>query len=47
MKDVNHKIVANGIEIRVSTKINREDYISLTDIAKYKSDSLMMLLKIG
>lgn len=32
------KIEAQGFEIQVYTKDFRNDYISLTDIAKYKSD---------
>lgn len=32
------KIEAQGLEIQVYTKDFRSDYISLTDIAKYKSD---------
>ena len=31
------KITANGMEIAVLSAINKEDYISLTDIAKYKN----------
>lgn len=32
----NNEVVVNGIDIRYK-KINKEDYISLTDIAKYKN----------
>lgn len=37
-KEVNEKINAMGIEISVTSKGDRDDYISLTDIAKYVSD---------
>jgi hypothetical protein len=38
-KEIKTKINANGSEITVVSKIGQEsDYISLTDIAKYKSD---------
>lgn len=37
-KEVNEKINALGIEISVSSTGTAEDYISLTDIARYKSD---------
>ena len=37
-KEVNEKISAMGIEISVTSKGDRDDYISLTDIAKYVSD---------
>lgn len=37
-KEINEKINALGIEISVSSTGNKDDYISLTDIAKYKSD---------
>ena len=37
MAIVKSTINANGIEIRVSST-NESDYISLTDIAKYRSD---------
>ncbi|MFQ8871154.1 MAG: KilA-N domain-containing protein, partial [Varibaculum timonense] len=38
-KEVNEKISAMGIEISVTSKGDRDDYISLTDIAKYVSDN--------
>ena len=31
-------ITANGIDISITSQNNTEDYISLTDIARYKSD---------
>ena len=31
-------ITANGIDISITSQHNTEDYISLTDIARYKSD---------
>lgn len=37
MKDVKSTINANGVEIRI-TSSKEADYISLTDIAKYRSD---------
>lgn len=37
MKDVKSTINANGVEIRVTSN-DKADYISLTDIAKYRSD---------
>lgn len=37
-REYNEKIEALGIEIAVSTSDGRDDYISLTDIARYKSD---------
>lgn len=37
MKDIKAIIHANGIDIRVSSSVEA-DYISLTDIAKYRSD---------
>ena len=37
MKDVKSTLNANGVEIRI-TSSNKVDYISLTDIAKYRSD---------
>ena len=54
MKDVKSTINANGVEIRVASS-NEADYISLTDIAKYRSleprsailNFRQMLLKIS
>ena len=37
-KEINEKISAMGIEISVTSKGDRDDYISLTDIARYRSD---------
>ena len=37
-KEINEKISAMEIEISVSSKGDRDDYISLTDIARYRSD---------
>ena len=37
MTTINSIINANGLDIRISS-INEDDYISLTDIAKYRSD---------
>lgn len=37
-KEINEKISAMGIEISVASKGDRDDYISLTDIARYRSD---------
>ena len=37
-KNLKSKINANGTEISVISKGTEDDYISLTDIAKYKSD---------
>lgn len=37
-KEVNEKIRALGIEISVASTGTQDDYISLTDIARYKSD---------
>ncbi|MBU3188779.1 KilA-N domain-containing protein [Clostridium bowmanii] len=37
-KEYKATINANGAEISVVSKGNEDDYISLTDIAKYKSD---------
>ena len=37
MKDIKAIIHANGIDIRISSSVEA-DYISLTDIAKYRSD---------
>lgn len=37
-KEVNEKINALGVEISVSSTGTSDDYISLTDIARYKSD---------
>ena len=36
-KNITEKLNANGVEIRTVLGINEQDYISLTDIAKYKS----------
>lgn len=38
MTTINSIINANGLDIRISS-INEDDYISLTDIAKYRSDN--------
>lgn len=37
-KEINEKINALGIEISVASKDDKDDYISLTDIARYKSE---------
>ncbi|MEG2200587.1 MAG: KilA-N domain-containing protein [Raoultibacter sp.] len=37
-KEVNEKITALGIEISVASTGSRDDFISLTDIARFKSD---------
>ncbi|WP_253197368.1 KilA-N domain-containing protein [Clostridium algidicarnis] len=37
-KEYKVTINANGSEISIVSKGNEDDYISLTDIAKYKSD---------
>ncbi|MEC4294009.1 KilA-N domain-containing protein [Adlercreutzia shanghongiae] len=37
-KEVNESITALGVQIGVASKGDRDDYISLTDIARYKSD---------
>ena len=36
-KNITEKLNANGVEIRTVLGINEQDYISLTDIAKYKN----------
>lgn len=36
-KNITEKLNANGVEIRTVLGINEQDYISLTDIAKYKT----------
>ena len=36
-KNITEKLNANGIELRTVLGINEQDYISLTDIAKYKN----------
>lgn len=37
-KEYKETINANGVDISIVSKGNQDDYISLTDIAKYKSD---------
>lgn len=37
-KEINGKITALGVDISVSSTGDRDDYISLTDIARYRSD---------
>lgn len=44
-KEVRDSINALGIEIAVSSTGDRDDYISLTDIAKYKSDEPKDVIK--
>lgn len=37
-KEISGKITALGVDISVSSTGDRDDYISLTDIARYRSD---------
>ena len=46
-KPIKEIIHAKGIEIGIYTTDFENEYISLTDIAKYKSDDLMQLYVIG
>ena len=36
-KNISDKITAKGVEISVLSSTNKEDYISLTDMARYKN----------
>lgn len=44
-KEVGGKINALGIEIAVASTGTADDYISLTDIARYKSDEPKMVVQ--
>ncbi len=44
-KEINEKITALGIDISVASKGTVDDYISLTDIARYKSDETKMVIQ--
>jgi hypothetical protein len=46
-KQTEAKIEAKGYEIRVRTTVDYTDYISITDIAKYKSDAPDDVVKTG
>ena len=43
--EANEKINALGVQISVSSTGTRDDYISLTDIARYKSDEPKMVIQ--
>ena len=43
--EINGKINALGVQIGVSSTGTRDDYISLTDIARYKSDEPKMVIQ--
>lgn len=43
--EANEKINALGVQIGVSSTGTRDDYISLTDIARYKSDEPKMVIQ--
>ena len=45
VKAVNETITALGVQIGVSSTGTRDDYISLTDIARYKSDEPKMVIQ--
>ncbi len=44
-KEMNEKISALGIEISVASTGASDDRISLTDIARYKSDETKMVIQ--
>lgn len=46
-KEIQDSFSVKGIDVRVISKGNDNDYISLTDLAKYKSEDPSDAMKTG